>query len=65
MRKKICVSIFIVTIIYIILGMLGNKVFATTPGTLTSDLSGIDDARYPGYKVLIIDMRAKHPNYRF
>ena len=43
MRKKICVSIFIVTIIYIILGMLGNKVFATTPGTLTSDISGIDD----------------------
>lgn len=65
MRKKICVSIFIVTIIYIILGMLGNKVFATTPGTLTSDISGIDDARYPGYKALINDMRAKHPNYRF
>ena len=65
MRKKISVSIFIVTIIYIILGLLGNKVFATTPGTLTSDIDGIDEAKYPGYKTLINDMRTKHPNYRF
>ncbi len=65
MKKKIFVSIFIVTIIYIILGMLGNKVFATTPGTLTSDINGIDDSKYPGYKTIINEMRAKHPNYIF
>ena len=65
MKKKICVSIFIVTIIYIILGMFGSEVFATTPGTLTSDINGIDDAKYPGYKAIINDMNTRHPNYRF
>lgn len=65
MKKKLFVSILIVAIIYIVLGMLGNRAFATTPGTLTSDINGIDDAKYPGYKVVINEMRAKHPNYRF
>ncbi len=64
-KKKLIVSIFIVAIIYIVLGMLGNRVFATTPGTLTSDINGIDDAKYPGYKTLMNEMKAKHPNYRF
>lgn len=65
MKKKLFVSILIVAIIYIILGMLVNRAFATTPGTLTSDINGIDDAKYPGYKAVINEMRAKHPNYRF
>ena len=65
MKKKIFVSILIVTLIYILLGMLGNKAFATTPGTLTSDINGVDDAKYPGYKTLINEMKAKHPNDRF
>ena len=49
-KKKLIVSIFIVAVIYIVLGMLGNRVFANTPGTLTSDINGIDDSKYPGYK---------------
>ena len=65
MKKKLIVSIFIIAIIYIILGMLGNRVFATTPGTLTSDINGVDDSKYPGYKTLINEMKSKHPNYRF
>lgn len=65
MRKKIFVSIFIVTMIYIILGIFGNSAFATTPGTLTSDINGVDEAKYPGYKNLINDMKAKHSNYVF
>lgn len=64
-NKKIIVSIFIVTLIYIILGIFGNKVFATTPGTLTSNINEVDEAKYPGYKNLINDMKAKHPNYIF
>ena len=54
-NKKIIVSIFIVTLIYIILGIFGNKVFATTPGTLTSNINEVDEAKYPGYKNLIND----------
>ena len=64
-NKKIIVSIFIVTVIYIILGLFGYKVFATTPGTLTSNINEVDEAKYPGYKTLINDMKAKHPNYIF
>lgn len=64
-KKKLIVSILIVVLIYIVLGMLGSKAFATTPGTLTSDINGIDDSKYPGYKTLINEMKAKHPNYRF
>ena len=65
MRKKIFVSIFIVTIVYILLGFFGNIVFANTPGTLTSDINGVDENKYPGYKNLINDMKAKHSNYVF
>ena len=65
MKKKLIVSILIVAVIYILLGMLGNTAFANTPGTLTSDINGIDDAKYPGYKSLMNEMKAKHPNYRF
>ena len=64
-NKKIIVSIFIVTVIYIILGFFGNKVFATTPGTLTSNINEVDETKYPGYKTLINGMKAKHPNYIF
>lgn len=65
MKKKLFVSILIVVIIYMILGMLGNRVFATTPGTLTSDINGVDENKYPGYKSLINNMKAKHSNYIF
>ena len=65
MRKKIFVSIFIVTIVYILLGFFGNIAFANTPGTLTSDINGVDENKYPGYKNLINDMKAKHSNYVF
>ena len=65
MKKKISVSIFIIVVIYILLGLFGNKVLANTPGTLTSDINGIDDNKYPGYKTLMNEMKAKHPNYRF
>lgn len=65
MKKKIFVSILLVAILYIMLGILGGAVFATTPGILTSDINGVDDAKYPGYKALINDMKSKHPNYIF
>ena len=65
MKKKLIVTILIVAVIYILLGMLGSAVFATTPGTLTSDINGIDDSKYPGYKSLMNEMKEKHPNYRF
>ncbi len=65
MRKKIFVSIFIVTIVYILLGFFGNIAFANTPGTLTSDINGVDENKYPGYKNLINDMKTKHSNYVF
>lgn len=65
MKKNIFVSILLVTILYIMLGILGGAVFATTPGILTSDINGVDDAKYPGYKALINDMKSKHPNYIF
>lgn len=64
-KKKLIISNLIVIIIYIILSVLGNKAFATTPGTLTSDINGVDDSKYPGYKTLINEMKSKHSNYRF
>lgn len=65
MKRKVFVSIFIVAIIYILLGIFANNVFAATPGTLTSDIAGIDESKYPGYKELINGMKANHPNYIF
>jgi len=65
MKKKLLISIFIIAIIYIIFGMLGNCAFANTPGILTSDINGVDEAKYPGYKNLINEIKANHPNYIF
>ena len=65
MKKKMMLSIFIVAILYIILGMMINCVFANTPGTLTSDINGVDENKYPGYKERINELKSKYSNYIF
>ena len=43
------------------------KVYAAdqVAGTLSRDVNGIDDKLYPGYKKLINDLKAIHPEYTF
>ena len=65
MKKKMLITIFIIAIIYIIIGMMTNTVFANTPGVLTSDINGVDEVKYPGYKEKINDLKNKHSNYIF
>lgn len=67
--KKLMASILIISILsYLLLvfnPITSNNSYAVTPGTLTSDINGVDDSRYPGYKVLINNLKAKHSNYIF
>ena len=67
-NKRIVVIILIITLIsYILLAftpILANKSYARLPaGTLSQDINGINDAEYPGFKQLIKNLQAKHPNY--
>ena len=65
MKKKMLISIFIIAIIYIILSIMTNSVLANTPGTLTSDINGVDESKYPGYKEKINELKNKYSNYIF
>lgn len=70
--KKIKISILILIVIlsYLLLAFLPivqNKSYAgdMVAGTLSPDIHLLDDSLYPGYKQLINNLQAKHPNYRF
>ncbi len=67
--KKVLACILIISILsYLILAfnpITYNTTYAEVPGTLTRDIDGLDDSRYPGYKALIKDLGSKHSNYTF
>lgn len=67
---KISILILIVILSYLLLAFLPivqNKSYAgdMLAGTLSPDIHLLDDSLYPGYKQLINNLQAKHPNYRF
>lgn len=67
---KISILILIVILSYLLLAFLPivqNKSYAgdMVAGTLSPDIHLLDDSLYPGYKQLINNLQAKHPNYRF
>ena len=67
MKKTKVIFILIVMLIsYLIMAYIPqNNVYAAkvAAGTLTRDIDGIDDNLYPGYKQLIKNLQATHPNY--
>ena len=68
---KISILILIITLLsYLLLSFIpivANKSYAgdMAAGTLSPDVHLLDDSLYPGYKQLINNLKAKHPNYRF
>ena len=72
MKNKKIVSFILIFMIfsYILMALMPCfelKVYAAdqAAGTLSRDVNGIDDKLYPGYKKLINDLKAKHPEYTF
>lgn len=68
MKKLIAGILIIAMLSYLLLvfnPITSSSSYAVTPGTLTSDINGVDDGRYPGYKILINNLKANHPNYIF
>lgn len=69
-NKKISYVVLITIIIYSIISLLpfgiGKSHAADFPaGTLKREIDELDDSLYPGYKSLIKNMQASHPNYTF
>ena len=64
MRKK-KVIVFIIAIFIYILMSLPVVCNAVEKGTLTDDINGIDENKYPGFKTQITNLQNKHPNYKF
>lgn len=57
-KRKIIVS----SIIAIVLVIYANTIYAST---ISSDINGIDENRYPGVKNLIQGLQNNHPNWKF
>lgn len=64
MKSKKFVIIIIAILIYILISLI-STVFAVEKGTLSQDINGIDESKYPGYKTLIKNLKSKHSNYTF
>ncbi len=60
-NKFIKISIVFAILLYTML-ILANDSFA---GTLSSDINGINEGKYPGVKSLIQNLQKKHGNYKF
>ncbi len=61
-RKLILIS-FIAILLYTFLAIVPkNSVYA---GTLSDNIEGIDETKYPGYKTLINNLKVSHPEYNF
>lgn len=57
-KRKIIISLIIV----IILALYTNTVYAAS---ISSDINGIDENKYPGIKNLIQSLQNNHPNWKF
>lgn len=64
MKNKKFVILIISVFIYIFISLIGAS-YAATKGTLTRDINGIDENKYPGFKTLINNLKSKHSNYTF
>ena len=60
-KKTLKLSIILSILCYMIIANW-NIVFA---GTLSSDINGINESKYPGVKSLITNLQKKHSNYKF
>ena len=60
-NKKMKILAIILIFLYIII-VQNSTSFA---GTLSSDISGINESKYPGVKNLIQNLQKKHSNYKF
>ena len=67
MQFKRILILFFISLIFLFLYLLliPNELNISYAGTLSSDINGIDESRYPGYKNLINNLKANHPNYSF
>ncbi len=64
--KKILFLIIIFTIIsYSLLGLINHTTYAAVTQTISSDINGINDSIYPGFKERINALKAKYPNWNF
>lgn len=64
-KRGVAIISLIAILLYTFLAIvpLNNSVYA---GTLSDDIEGIDEAKYPGYKSLINELKAKYPGtYNF
>lgn len=66
--RKIVLTIVIMLSLYLLISFMpifSHEVYAgqKPAGTLDRDVDGIDEAYYPGYKQLIKNLQASHPNY--
>ena len=63
MKSKKVVKIFAIFAIILYIILSGNNV--SFAGTLSSDINGINDSKYPGVKKLIQNLQKSHSNYNF
>ncbi len=69
-NKQLKLCLVVTIIVYFVLTLIpGRSNFSyagrVAAGTLTSDIDGIDEGLYPGYKNLIYNLRNIKPNYNF
>jgi len=70
MKKSIAVKLIIIMILYSalwIVQMFGSTSYASTmlPARFCTDIAGINEARYPGYRDRIRALQNQHPNWNF
>jgi hypothetical protein len=56
-KKRFFILILLLALVFLIAGSTDS--FAVQPGTRTNDINGIDDAKYPGFKTMINNLKAK------
>lgn len=62
-KKRFFILILLLALVFLIAGSTDS--FAVQPGTRTNDINGIEDAKYPGFKTMINNLKAKYPNFNF
>lgn len=63
LRRLFSVIILIIIISTIIITLLQNRTYAVTQ-SISSDIDGINESEYPGYKELIKKLQSQYPNWK-
>lgn len=63
MKKNKLVKILSIFAILLYIALISGK--PSFAGTLSSDINGINESKYPGVKNMIQDLQRKHGNYHF